>query len=277
MPTVYGSPNSRRDNIVVICHALTGTSAVADWWPGIVGPGALFDPTRWCVVGVDINGTTLRDVVSAQREAIDELGFERIRFVVGGSLGGMQALQWALDVPERVGHAIVIGAHDHHSTMGIALNGLQREAIALDPVAGLSLARKIAMLTYKSEELFTQRHSRLPDRNDPSRFDVEGYLAHQGAKFVARMDSETYVARTRLMDGFDVRHRAREPHAPLTFIGINSDWLFRAQDVRAAAKRFDANYFEMVSNHGHDAFLAEPEHLARIVRRGVIDYSMTVA
>ncbi|HVA29509.1 MAG TPA: alpha/beta fold hydrolase [Candidatus Baltobacteraceae bacterium] len=258
---VYGTPNARRDNLVLVCHALTGTSAVADWWPALLAPNALFDTNEYCVIGVDITGGTLSDVVRAQRETLTQHGFDRFRVVIGGSLGGMQVLQWALDAPERIDHAIVVGAHDHQSAMGIAFNAVQREAIALDSARGLGLARKIAMLTYKSEELLNERHDRRPDRNDPSRFDIEGYLDLQAQRFIDRFDAATYVARTHLMDSFDVRHRAGEPTPELTFVGICSDWLYRPQDVRAAAARFNARYLELESTHGHDAFLAEPEKL----------------
>ena len=109
------------------------------------------------------------------------------------------------------------------------------------------------------------RHGRKRDRNDPSQFDIEGYLNHQAAKFSNRMDAKTYATLTSVMDAFDVRDRFREAHAPLTFLGITSDWLFRPEDVAAAARRFNAQYIEMASDHGHDAFLAETQELARLI------------
>ena len=177
----------------------------------------------------------------------------------------MQALQWALDAPDRIDRAIVVGAHDHHSAMGIALNHVQREAIALDPVRGLGLARKIAMLTYKSEELFTQRHGRERDRNDAERFDIEGYLDLQAQRFIERMDPNAYATLTHAMDSFDVRDRALAHPDRVTFVGISSDWLFRPQDVRAAAHRLGAAYLELHSDHGHDAFLAETDALRDVL------------
>jgi homoserine O-acetyltransferase/O-succinyltransferase len=291
--TIDGTPSPNGDNIVLAAHALTGSSRVADWWPGILGKGELFDRERWCVIGINVLGgcygstgschpdpstrfarsglkaegarVTVRDMVRAQRRALDALGIERLAIVIGGSLGGMQALQWALDAPERIGRAIVIGAHDHHSAMGIALNAVQREAIALDTERGLALARKIAMLTYKSDELLRERHDRRPDRNDPMRYDVEGYLDHQGAKFTGRMDGATYTLLTHAMDSFDVRDREAPPHVDLTFVGISSDWLFRPEDIRKTARRLNARYVELVSAHGHDAFLAETHALAEVV------------
>lgn len=281
--TIYGKPREDGSNVVLVTHALTGSSRVAEWWPGIVGDGALFDPRDWCVIGINVLGgcygstggigrVTVRDIVRAQMRALDELGFERIEFVIGGSLGGMQALQWALAAPERIGHAIIVGAHDHHSAMGVALNAIQRECLALDKVRGLRTARKLAMLTYKSEALFANRHDRRPDRNDPSRFDIEGYLEHQADRFAGRMDGTTYETLTHAMDSFDVRDAwPRGVVSPkIAFVGITSDWLFRAQDVvdaaaRLASRGFDASYLELRSDHGHDAFLAESDRLRELL------------
>jgi homoserine O-acetyltransferase len=277
--TIDGAdPLPNGENIVFAPHALTGSSRVAEWWPQVVGDGALFDRRYWCVIGINVLGgcygstvipsvvegalrVTVRDMVRAQLRVFDKLGIPRLAVVAGGSLGGMQALQWALDAPERVGHAIVIGASDHHTAMGIALNAVQREAIALDPVRGVALARKIAMLTYKSDDLFRERHDRKADRKGRAQFDVEGYLDHQGEKFVERMDGATYTLLTHAMDSFDVRDRVAPPGVDLTFVGISSDWLFRPQEIAAAAKRLHARYLELESNHGHDAFLAEPDRL----------------
>ena len=284
--TIYGTPKGDGSNVVLVCHALTGSSRVAEWWPGIVGEGALFDPEEWCVIGINALGScygstgpssptfpvvSVRDIVEAERRALTVLGIRRVEFVVGSSLGGMRALQWALDAPERVGRAIMIGAHDHHSAMGIALNALQREALALDPVLGLRLARKIAMLSYKSDDLLKQRHDRRTDRFGKPGFDVEGYLNHQADLFEARMDARSYRTLTQAMDSFDVREaRAGTKGPELVFVGISSDWLFRPQDVRAAAERFamrgfSSRYLELRSDHGHDAFLAEPLALRLLI------------
>ena len=272
-------------NVVFAAHALTGSSRVAEWWPDIVGEGALFDRRHWCVIGINVLGgsygstgplchpelvegfprISVRDMVRAQQIVFDRLEIPRLAVVVGGSLGGMQALQWALDAPERVAHAIIIGASDHHTAMGIALNAVQREAIALDPVLGVALARKIAMLSYKSEDLLRERHDRKPDRKGRKQFDVEGYLDHQGDTFIERMDGETYTLLTHAMDSFDVRNRPAPPGVDLTFVGISSDWLFRPQEIRAAAQRLHARYLELDSNHGHDAFLAEPNRLRELL------------
>jgi homoserine O-acetyltransferase/O-succinyltransferase len=293
--TIYGTPAEDGSNVVLVEHALTGSGRVAEWWPGIVGNGALFDPSRWCVIGINALGgcygstgpasaaedgkpfgerfprVTVADIVSAEIAALDRLGIARIDTAIGGSLGGMRALQWALAAPERLRAAIVVGAHDHHSAMGIALNALQREAISLDPPGGLRLARKIAMLSYKSDDLLRLRHERRGDRFGKPRFDVEGYLERQADLFEARMDTASYVTLTHAMDSFDVRGTQMLSASPeLVFVGITSDWLFLAQDVRAAARRLSlrgarAHYVQLRSGHGHDAFLAEAPQLRELL------------
>ncbi|MEO6990857.1 MAG: homoserine O-acetyltransferase [Candidatus Baltobacteraceae bacterium] len=313
--TIYGEPRADGSNVVLVPHALTGSSRVAEWWAGLVGPGKLFDPARLAVIGINALGSCygstgpatlaadgrpygsrfpvvgVGDLVRAQRVALSRLGIERVAAVVGGSLGGMQALQWALDAPEGCGHAVVVGAYDHFSAMGIALNAIAREAVRLDPnfrggdfydgsppASGIELARKIAMLTYKSEALLSTRFGRRPDRNggDPRRtpwdmYDVEGYLAHQARAFSERMDANAYLTLTRAMDLFETRERELPPRLPaLTFVGVSSDWLFLPRLVEAAADRFaragaDSRYLELQTDHGHDAFLAEPAALAALL------------
>jgi len=285
--TTLGDP---RNPAVFIPHALTGNSRPSEWWAGLVGEGRTIDPARHFIVGINALGScygstgpadvdpfpyiTVRDVVAAQRRALDAVGIGEIALAIGASLGGMQALQWALDEPQRVRAAIIVGAHDHHSAMGVALNALQREAIALEPAGGLRLARKIAMLSYKSDALLRRRHDRRADRKQRFRFDVEGYLEHQAERLQARMDPRSYAVLTQVMDSFDVRDRIKKTdaaHGPrLLFVGISSDWLFLPSDVLAAADRFaragyDSGYVELHSDHGHDAFLAEPELLASLI------------
>lgn len=287
--TTYGDP---RSPAVLVPHALTGSSRVTEWWGGLAGDGRLLDPARWYVIGINALGScygssgpatetdfpyvTVRDIVAAQARALDEIGVSRLSLVIGASLGGMQALQWALDFPQHVERAVMVGSHDHQSAMGIALNAIQREAIALHAQRGLRIARKVAMLSYKSDALFKARHDRRADRKGRFRFDVEGYLEHQADVFEARMDPRSYIALTEAMDSFDVRchpsieTRPARSSPELLFVGISSDWLFLPQDVRAAARRFSdagyrSNYAEIRSDHGHDAFLAEPQAFASIL------------
>lgn len=287
--TIYGDPAAR---VVLVPHALTGSSRAHEWWGALVGPDRVFDPREFCIVGINALGgcygstgpagkpgfpyVSVADIVAAQARALHELAIDRIWLAIGASLGGMQALQWALDYPQRVERAVVVGSHDHQSAMGIALNAIQRDVIALDPRVGVRIARKIAMLSYKSDDLLRQRHDRRPDRKAVYRYDVEGYLEYQAELFEARMDPYSYVALTHAMDSFDMRDRiANGPSQRLLFVGISGDWLFRPQDVRAAAQRFAANgaacqYAEIDSTHGHDAFLAEPEKLDEILRAWLI-------
>ena len=282
--TTYGDP---RSPAVLVPHALTGNSRVTEWWGALVGAGKFLDPARWYVIGINALGScygstgpstvadfphvTVRDIVAAQARVLGKLGVSKLDLVIGASLGGMQSLQWAVDFPQREKRAIMVGSHDHQTAMGIALNAIQRDAIAADPKRGVRLARKIAMLSYKSDALFKQRHDRRADRKGVHRFDVEGYLEHQADIFERRMHPQSYVALTEAMDSFDVRGSEPVDVSPeLLFIGISSDWLFLPQDVRTAAERFAARgyrstYRELESTHGHDAFLAEPQKLTALL------------
>jgi homoserine O-acetyltransferase len=273
----------------------------------------LFDPARWCVVGVNTLGgcygttgpqslapdgrrygprfpiVTVEDMVDVERQALQALGIGKLAIVIGGSLGGFQALSWARRYGAFVERAIVIGAHDHLRAQGIAQNGLAREAIRLDPafrdgwyidqpVNGLQLARAIATLTYKSEALFERRYGNKPDRagGNPAsslddRFDVDGYLAYQGVRFAARMDANTYRILTRAMDLFDLRGAETPPErTQITFIGISGDQLFLPGHIRAVCERWAAagwttDFRLLTSDHGHDAFLAEPRELGELL------------
>ncbi len=330
---IYGTLNPQRDNAVLVCHALSGSARVADWWPEMFtapsslppgeSSGAVFDLARDCVLCVNILGSCygstgptsidpatgepygpdfpiihIRDIVRTQSYLLDALGIEHLRTVIGASIGGMQALQWAIDYPDRVGHCIAIGTAPL-SAMGLALNHLQRQAILLDPdfqdgrypqqpEKGLALARAIAMCSYKSAELFGERYARKPNRNgeDPlrslhERFDVAGYLDYQGEKFVQRFDANSYLAITKLMDTFDLargyaseEEALRRIRAHVSLIGISSDWLFPPEDVRSLAERIQAagvecDYTEFESAHGHDGFLADMEAIASVVNRRV--------
>jgi homoserine O-acetyltransferase/O-succinyltransferase len=316
---IYGELNERRDNAVLVCHALSGSARVADWWPEMFGRA--FDLSRDCVICTNVLGScygssgpasinpatglafgpdfplvTIRDMVCAQAHVLDELGVKRLRTVIGASIGGMQALQWAVDFPERVEHCIAIGCAPL-SAMGLALNHLQRKVIQLDPdfqggrypanqqpARGIGLARAIGMCSYKSAELFEERYARKPNRNgeDPlrgigERYDVAGYLDYQGEKFVSRFDANSYIVITKAMDTFDLaRGYASEADAlkritaHVSLVGISSDWLFPARDVRELAKRIDSagvqcDYTEFETAHGHDGFLAEMDAIAAVV------------
>jgi homoserine O-acetyltransferase/O-succinyltransferase len=326
---VYGRLNAARDNAVLVCHALSGSALVGSWWPELFAPGALLSLEHDCVICVNMLGScygstgpgsvdpetgelygpdfplvSIRDNVRAQAQLLDSLGIRRLRLVLGGSLGGMQALDWAILNPERVERALIIAVAPV-SAMGLALNHLQRQAIQRDPNwaggrylpqhpprLGLALARQIATLSYKSAALFDERFGRNPNRNgeDPwglddqgggligGRFDIAGYLDYQGQRFIDRFDANAYLAILRTMDTWDPLRGYSSPteafggiRARLSFVGISSDWLFPPEAVRQFASTIGAagvhaDYLEMTSAHGHDAFLAEQAELARLLQ-----------
>jgi homoserine O-acetyltransferase len=312
---LYGTPDKRHSNIVLVCHALSGSARVGEWWGELFGPTLPFDTSRFCVLGINVLGScygstgptatdprsgrryagrfppvSIRDMVRAQALLLDHLEVDRLVAVVGGSIGGMQALRWATEYPERVARCVAIGACPL-AGMALALNHLQREVIRRDPLwrdgeylpheppaAGLALARGLAMCSYKSDQLFRERFGRRPDRSgeDPARdllarFDVGGYLDHQGRTFVSRFDANSYLVISKAMDTFELadadlaRVRAR-----VRLVGIASDWLFPPGDVRELATRLreagvDARYDELDSSHGHDGFLADADRLAPLI------------
>lgn len=306
--SVYGEPNEAQDNVILVCHALSGSSRVDQWWPVLLD--RVFDLRRDCIVcfnaigscygstgptsidpktgepyGASFPRVTVRDIVRAQRSAALQLGIDRFKAIVGSSLGGQQALQWAIDYPEAVGSVAAIGASPL-GAMALALNHLQRRALSLGRGSekrtekALALARQIAMLSYKSPELFDKRHGRRPNRSGPApweseggRFDIAGYLDHQGDVFLDRFDPDAYAIITHAMDLFDPARdygsaalAYERITARVLLVGIDSDWLFPAADVLALHREFkaagvDSEYHELHSDHGHDAFLAEPEKL----------------
>jgi homoserine O-acetyltransferase/O-succinyltransferase len=330
---VYGRLNAARDNAVLVCHALSGSAQVGAWWPELFAPGGLLRVEDDCVICVNLLGScygstgpgsvdretgevygpefplvSIRDNVRAQARLMDSLGIHRLRLVLGGSIGGMQALEWAMVSPDRVQRAAIIAVAPL-SAMGLALNHLQRRAIVQDPDwaggrylpqrpprRGLALARQIAMLSYKAAPLFDERFGRNPNRNgeDPwgpgnqndggsdgligGRFDIAGYLDHQGQRFIDRFDANSYLAIMRTMETWDPLHGYSSPteafsriQARLTFVGIVSDWLFPPESVRHFAYTIRAagvqvDYQEMTSDHGHDAFLAEQPALVRLLQ-----------
>jgi homoserine O-acetyltransferase/O-succinyltransferase len=326
---VYGRLNAARDNAVLVCHALSGSALVGSWWPEIFTPGAVLSLDHDFVICINMLGScygstgpgavnpetgesygpdfplvSIRDNIRAQAQLLDSLGIRRLRLVLGGSIGGMQAIEWAMLYPERVQRALVIGVAPL-GAMGLALNHLQRQAIQHDPEweggrylpqkpprNGLALARQIAMISYKSAPLFEERFGRNPNRNgeDPwcldgtgsgligGRFDIAGYLDHQGRRFIDRFDANAYLAILRTMDTWDPLRAYASPaeaygriRAHLVFVGISSDWLFPADTVRRFAEEIRAagaqvDYREMTSDHGHDAFLAEQVELVRLLQ-----------
>ena len=317
---IYGKPNAAGDNVIFVTHALSGSARIADWWPRLFADGGLLQSGDHCVIGINVLGScygstgpgsidpltgrrygpdfplvTLGDIVRLQVRLLEKLKIRRLALVMGASIGGMQALELAIQFPELVQRVVSIGAAPLEA-MGLGLNHLQRQMIQLDPAwqggrylpdqqprQGLALARALAVCTYKSSELFEDRFARQPDRSgeDPlagGRFDVAGYLDYQGEKFVERFDANAYLALTRAMDLFDpvrgypsAEAAFKRIQAEVMLVGISSDWLFPAAEIAGLAASMEkagvrCQYRELVSSHGHDAFLAEPDDLASLVR-----------
>jgi homoserine O-acetyltransferase/O-succinyltransferase len=298
--TVYGKLNADRSNAVLVFHALTGSSRIGDWWNGLMCNGCALDTSEFAFICVNYLGSsygstsasklkkrrskgaraelpiiTTRDIVRTNVLLLEHLGVKKIKYVIGGSVGGMLALQFAVDYPEVAEHCISIAATPL-SAMGLALNHLQRQAIKQND---LELARKIAVVSYKSPRKFGERFGRNPNRNgeDPKqnrndRFDVGGYLDHQGDLFKDRFEIDSYDLITKAMDLFDLSDdEIGQIEARVSLVGISSDWLFPAADVRFLKDRLvsrgvDAVYHEIRSEDGHDAFLSDIAETSRVLR-----------
>ena len=323
----YGERSASDNNVVVICHALTGDANAAGhhgdpahpgWWDTLIGPGKPVDTDRLFVVSSNLLGGcqgttgpssinpatgtpyglqfplfTVSDLVKVQRALLAHLGITHILAAVGGSLGGMQVLQWALDYPDEVEHGIVVCATSRLSAQNIAFSAVARAAIMNDPDFadgdyyatgkgpdhGLSVARMMAHITYLSEESMRQKFGRrIQDREEP-RFDlgvdfqVESYLQHQGKVFLDRFDANSYLYLTRVMDYFDlfadpelVRDQLAKVKTKFLVLSFDTDWRFDTSHSRGivrtlTAHRVPVTFREIPSPHGHDSFLLEvPEY-----------------
>ena len=320
----YGRLDERRANAVLVCHALTGDQYVAEthpitgkpgWWETLVGPGRVLDTDRFFIICANVVGgcmgttgpkeidpatgqpyglsfpvITIGDMVRAQKRLIDSLGIDSLFCVVGGSMGGMQVLQWAAAYPDQVFAAMPIATAARHSAQNIAFHEVGRQAIMADPDwrggayltegtrpgRGLSVARMAAHITYLSETALHRKFGRnLQDRNALSyRFDadfqVESYLRHQGSTFVRRFDANSYLTITRAMDFFDLAAdhegdlaKAFRGTATRFFVAsFNSDWLFPTSESRTLVRALNmaaanVSFVEIDSDKGHDAFLLE--------------------
>ncbi|TKD53239.1 homoserine O-acetyltransferase MetX [Sphingomonas baiyangensis] len=333
----YGRLADNGGNAILICHALTGDQHVAathpvtgkpGWWTRMVGPGRPIDPARHFVICANVLGScmgssgpatvnpatgkpwgmafpviTIRDMVRAQALLLDHLGVEPLMAVVGGSMGGMQALSWAATFPERVSAAVVIASTARHSAQNIAFHEVGRQAIMADPkwrggdyyaagdppAAGLAVARMAAHITYLSEagltEKFGRRLQARPDRPDGAKsfgfdadFQVESYLRHQGLAFTDRFDANAYLYITRALDYFDLaeEHGGTLAHAfagtrtRFCIVSFDTDWLYPTSESRVIVHALNAagaraSFVELSSPFGHDAFLLESPELARVV------------
>ena len=322
----YGELNAQRSNAVLVCHALNASHHVAGmdadqpdqigWWDNMVGPGKAVDTDRFFVIGVNNLGScfgstgptslnpetgkpwgatfpllTVEDWVRAQARVADHFGIDRFAAVMGGSLGGMQALSWAITCPERVGDCIVVASTARLTAQNIAFNEVARRAILTDPdfhdgdyythgtvpTHGLSVARMVGHITYQSDEVMAAkfgRAQRAPNANGDYRynydveFEVESYLRHQGEKFSRRFDANTYLLLTRALDYFDPARatggdlaRALAPaQARFLLVSFSTDWRFAPEHSREIVQallknRREVTYAEIDAPHGHDAFL----------------------
>jgi homoserine O-acetyltransferase len=299
----WGKPS---DEAILICHALTGSADADDWWRGLFGSGRVCDPERRFVVasntigscygstgptslrpdgstwGPDLPPITIRDMVHAQARLLERLGVDRLTTVLGGSMGGMQVLEWAALYPQRVRSVVPVAISPAHSAWCIAISEAQRQAIYADsrwrggrypqgdgPAAGLAAARMMAIVSYRSWPSFGGRFGRR--EREPGMFDMESYLRYQGEKLVRRFDANAYVILTRAMDSHDLgRDRGDvsaalgELQQPALVVGISSDVLYPLHEQEELAAALPAaELFVLDSPHGHDAFLIDMEALDR--------------
>jgi len=324
----YGKLDADKGNAVLICHALSGDAHAAGlhqgdedpgWWDAMIGPGKAFDTDKYFVIcsnviggckgstgpssinpatgrpyGLDFPIITIGDMVNAQRYLIDHLGIGRLLCVCGGSMGGMQTLQWVASYPERVRCAIPIATALKHSPQQIAFDEVGRQAVMADPdwregdyyghgqpERGLAVARMIGHITYMSDRSMEEKFSRRLKEKDYSfqfktDFEVEGYLRYRGDNFVKRFDANSYLYITKAMDYFDVSAAkliSTEPRINTRFlvIAFRSDWLYplyQSQEIVRQLKRrhADATYCEINSTYGHDAFLLEIEEETHLIK-----------
>ncbi|MCU0870179.1 MAG: homoserine O-acetyltransferase [Burkholderiales bacterium] len=329
----YGTLNAARSNAVLVCHALNASHHVAGvyaddpknvgWWDNLIGPGRAVDTDRFFVIGVNNLGScfgstgpasidpatgrpwgaafpfvTVEDWVDTQARLATALGIERFAAVIGGSLGGMQALQWTLSYPDRVGHALIAAATPKLSAQNIAFNEVARRAITTDPDfhggnyyehgvvpgRGLRIARMLGHITYLSDDAMAEKFGRdlradTFGRGLDVEFEIESYLRYQADKFAAYFDANTYLRITRALDWFDPAHafdgdlsaalaRAR---ARFLVVSFTSDWRFSPARSREIVKalldnRRDVSYAEVDAPHGHDAFLMDDARYHGVVR-----------
>ena len=282
-----GDLDATRTNTIVVLHALTGSAdATGDWWRDVVGPGRAIDTSRYAVLapnllgscyGTDVAGgraelppITTRDQARLVVELVRTLGIRGIALVTGGSLGGMVALEIAASFPRFVHRTVAFAAPAAHTAWAIGWNHVQRRALAIGGDAGISLAREIAMLSYRSEREFGARFGRL--REEDGRFAVQSYLRHHGDKLEQRFAAASYRALTGAMDAHDVgRGREgttaalRQVRGLLVGVGVTDDALYSEREIQAWTRVADADYRSIASVHGHDAFLVEQEQVGAIL------------
>jgi homoserine O-acetyltransferase len=329
----YGRLNETRSNAVLVCHALTGDQHAGSvnpvtgrpgWWDRVIGAGLPLDPERYFIIASNVVGgcmgstgpaatnpktgepyglafpvITIADMVRAQAMLIEALGIETLLAVVGGSMGGMQVLQWAADFPEKLFSAVCIGAAPRHSAQNIAFHEVGRQAIMADPdwrggayqaagvrpEKGLAVARMAAHITYLSEPALQRKFGRELQRDGLSwgfdaDFQVESYLRHQGASFVDRFDANSYLYITRALDYFDLAAQAggvlagafaKARRVRFCVLSFSSDWLYPTAESRDIVRALNAagcraSFAEIETDKGHDAFFLDEPQLDATLR-----------
>lgn len=284
--TTIGELNEDGSNVIWIFHALTGNSNPLEWWPGLFEEGAL-DSDEHFIVCANMLGScygtttpedhnfplfTIRDIVTLHKELKSHLGIERIKLGIGGSMGGQQLLEWAVQEPDLFEHIIPIATNAYHSPWAIAFNEVQRMALEnIDKGKGLETARAIAMLSYRHYKTFDQTQKDVDQRWDD--FRSSSYLRYQGEKLRQRFTSESYYYLSKAMDSHNIGRHAVSVEAALdsinseaTVIGVNSDILFPIDEQQFIAKHLkNATYYQIDSEFGHDGFLVETDQLNQII------------
>ncbi|MDO6994282.1 homoserine O-acetyltransferase [Brachyspira innocens] len=318
--TSSGHLNINRNNAILICHAFTGDADVLSWWSNFVGKGKAIDTNKYFVIcsnvlggcsgttgpsskkpnsnlyyGTDFPTFTIKDIVKVQKILIDSLGIKKLYCVIGGSMGGMQALQWTASYPQMMEKAIIIASTMTHSPMQIAFNEIAREAITEDnewyggkyygmssPDKGLALARMLGHITYMSEEYmrkkFGRRRKKALKYFTPS-FEVENYLHYNGEKFTARFDANSFLYLTKAMDFFDakddikkIKNKKNVSLNKVLIISFISDWLYpstQSAEIVSAYQHANINteFYEIESNYGHDAFLIKNPEQTKCIKK----------
>jgi homoserine O-acetyltransferase len=325
----YGKLNSRKSNAVLICHALSGDAHAAGyhagetkpgWWDEMIGPGKAFDTDKYFVICSNIVGgckgssgpntinpstgkpyglsfpiVSIKDMVNAQKKLVDFLGIKKLLSVCGGSMGGMQALQWVVSHPETVVSCIPIATTYKHSAQQIAFDEVGRQAIMADPAwnggdyyekehpsAGLAVARMIGHITYMSDKSMEKKFGRVLKKEErgyefTAEFEVEGYLRYRGDSFVKRFDANSYLYITKAMDYFDLQQEGKLMHVfkdvktKFLVIAFSSDWLYAPRQSKEIVKALkmngiDVTYCEISSDYGHDAFLLKSPEETKLIR-----------
>lgn len=308
----WGKLNKSRDNVILVCHTLTGDQHVDIWWKNLIGKNRAFDTNKYYIIAANVLGScygtlgptsinpttgkiygpdfpivSIRDTVNLHRQLLEKLNIQTIEVVVGGSMGGMLALEWAFQ-GNFVRKIIPIASGGKNSAWSIGINQLQRQAICSDPewkngdysldnqpINGLAMARKIAMVSYRTPYSFNNRFGREKENGIQSSFTIENYLDYQGNKFVKRFDANTYIRLTQKLDSHDISRERGDYNKVLAsisqkvlVIGIDSDVLYPLSEQYELANTIPNAQIEILSSpHGHDAFLIESKKINLLIKR----------